>query len=532
MKNIIALVLVVAVIVASQLYLHEQQKIQISVLASQQAGERQQDHAQLSELTQKLEAVQNSVVLMKTEYASAREAQFEALRDKLDDALTTQNNASLQNLRNEVDDIINNGALFQDHTLLAEEALALAEKAKTSGDTKLAAIYYLSAINHAPSEYRFLQAYSDLVMATTDPQTEDIAQLRSVLQVSTYQVPPARIAELLSLLGEAEDREAAVLARQAPTPQSVDWKSQLDDLNTTKTIEESWADSEHIAGLVDTLADTVGSLREEQPDSELLHRAENELDLSRLVLRATLLASTLDTLMANLVASMNQPEKAVSLLQTAEATLGQLWGVDQTGLPMALSNKMDGYPITIKKLSDDFSRIESVRPIANIADLLEQADELSKANFEWIGVPTNPPKNQRKIEEIKTLAEEIFNQSKLITSVKGRKIVELALKRVQKNLADVQRRQFDAYQKWAIGQTAIAFKSYDETNFVTSANDKVWWILKNTKLADIDQALLTSETGNAFRDVLGKLIDKVDGETAFEIQKHLAEGNKKALTDF
>ena len=59
-------------------------------------------------------------------------------------------------------------------------------------------------------------------------------------------------------------------------------------------------------------------------------------------------------------------------------------------------------------------------------------------------------------------------------------------------------------------------------------------ILDHNHLAAIDQALLSPETSRALNDVLGKLLSKANGETAFDMQKILAEPpeRKRQLSDF
>ena len=221
MKNGIVSILAIAALIAVQFYLFIEQKFHASFLAAQQAEARYQDRARLAALEQGIEAVQESLGLIKSDYASAREAQFRELRDKLNDALSNQNHDSFQALRDKVDEIINTGALIQDHSLLAEEAFALAEEAMNTGDSSLASIYYLSSVNHAPSEFRFLKAYSESITRASDARPKDIARLRSVLQLSMYQVPPSNITDLISLLDKVDIREAELLSQQIPQPEPV-----------------------------------------------------------------------------------------------------------------------------------------------------------------------------------------------------------------------------------------------------------------------------------------------------------------------
>jgi hypothetical protein len=121
-------------------------------------------------------------------------------------------------MRHQLDDLVNSGALFPDKTKPALEAVALAKAAEQSGDTNLAKIYYLSAVNHAPSEFSHLKNYADIVFRDPATTAEDFARLKSVLQISLYQIPPASVTNALALLGETEQRENQLIAAQTPKP--------------------------------------------------------------------------------------------------------------------------------------------------------------------------------------------------------------------------------------------------------------------------------------------------------------------------
>ena len=63
---------------------------------------------------------------------------------------------NFSDMRRQLDDLVNSGALFPDKSKPAE-AVALAKAAEQAGETNLAKIYYLSAVNHAPSEFSHLK---------------------------------------------------------------------------------------------------------------------------------------------------------------------------------------------------------------------------------------------------------------------------------------------------------------------------------------------------------------------------------------
>ena len=80
---------------------------------------------------------------------------------------------NFREMHQQLDGLVNSGALFPDKTKPALEAVALAKAAEQAGDTNLAKIYYLSAVNHAPSDFSYLKSYADTVFRDPAVTTED-----------------------------------------------------------------------------------------------------------------------------------------------------------------------------------------------------------------------------------------------------------------------------------------------------------------------------------------------------------------------
>ncbi len=529
MKNItLTTLFVVAItaIIALQFYLHHEQKTQTAFLTALQLESKHTGRIRLDELQHKIDTIQTSLGLIQSDYTSARQAQFRELGARIDDVLETQNDENLQALRKQVDDIVNGGALIRDYSLLAEEAFGLAEDAIDLGDRRLAAIYFLSAINHAPSETKYLEAYSETISSSPDSEPEDMARLRSVLQMSMYQVPPSEIGLLIDLLGEVEKTESELLSREAPAPEPIDWREELDSLAVADTLQSYWSDPETLTSLANGLASIVDVLRLEQPDSPLLSEAESALESIRQVLRASLFTTTIDKLVADLQGSLDKAEKARSLLQSIEINLSQLWAVDSAAFPNELHAKIDEYPRRLRVLAEKVATARSEVAIATIRDYALQASRLEK-NMSKSSKSVN---YQKSINDIDALSTKIIELSSTVYSEAGRKQVNSDLKDLQRIRSEFYRRQLNAYQVWAIHRVNQAFENYEKQNWW--GRDEAMGIMKKYKLASIDQSLLTPETGNAFRDVMSKLLDEADGEIAFRMQKTIAEKPKKPLTDF
>jgi hypothetical protein len=432
---------------------------------------------------------------------------------------------NFREMRQQLDDLVNSGALFADKTKPAMEAVALAKTAEQAGDTNLAKIYYLSAVNHAPSEFSHLKNYAEIVIRDPAVTTEDFARLKSVLQISLYQIPPASVTNALALLSETEQRENQLIAAQTPKPVPVNWQEQFDQITKAFPVDATWSDVKELSKRWEGLNEIAESLREEPSQTNLLDHVENESELTQNVLTASRLAQVMDTILQSMDSSLEQPEKAVSLLQTAEATLGQLWGIDfnVAGWPKALSVKIDAYPKAIQNYVEKVAEVKS-RPSVN-----QIRHELAEAKSYNIEQADN--KYQKALEHYDHCLSEVKAAAANISSTAGRKEVEEALQEIGKLAVSVKRQQFDAYQEWAVN---VCSNAHNIFNTHTSGwfTQRYMNAFDATDLTKVDQGLLAPESARLFNDVVQKFLANMNGDGSFFKTKDLAEGTKKKIEDF
>jgi hypothetical protein len=436
----------------------------------------------------------------------------------------------------QLDDLVSSGALFPNKSKPAGEAVTLAMAAEKAGDTNLAKIYYLSAINHAPSEFSMLNNYAELVFRDSSATTEDFDRLKSVLQISLYQVPPATVTNALDLLNQTVRREEQLLAIQTPKPVPVNWQERFEQLTNSNTLENSWADLKQISLRWDGLSEIVESFHEEQPASELTRQVEQELELTQRVLAATRLAGALDTMMNALDSSSEQPEKAVSLLQSAEAMLGQLWGINSAGWPAALRSKIDQYPKDIQNRVETVAEFKSRPFLAKVESERDSAKSYVEESF-WKSLVAKGHPCQRVVANCDGCYERAVAAAQNISSAQGRKKAEAAMKDIRDIVIDAKRKQFDAYQKRVV---VICKTGFDEHNKVSDwyklgalTTSTARGVFKRSGLVTVDQSLLAPETARLFNDVLGKITGHMDGDGQFATQKEIADENPKLkLEDF
>ena len=447
---------------------------------------------------------------------------------------------NFREMHQQLNDLVNSGALFPDKSKPAAEAVGLALAAEKAGDTNLAEIYYLSAINHAPSEFSMLKGFAELVFHDSSAAPEDFDRLKSVLQISLYQIPPANITNALTLLNETVRRQDQLLATQTPRPVPVNWQEWFDQLVKSNTLENSWSNLTRISSRWDDLNEIVESLHEEQPASDLTKQVEQELEVTQRVLAAARLTTALDTIMKTLATSSNHPEMAVSLLQTAEETLGQVWGIDSTGWPGALLTKVKQYPNDIHSNVEIVAKVKSQPFLKTVQEARDAATNYVQKGH-WQSVVAEGHPYQRTIRNCDTCYETAAAAAQNISSTECRTIAEAAMNEIRELEVNVRRLQFDDYQKWVIGLCTDTFQKYDDAHFMldptTRSSVKARQFFTESSFVEVDEALLAPETSHLFNDVLAKLINEMDGKMTFTCQHEMAhpeivEKSKKKLEDF
>jgi hypothetical protein len=445
-----------------------------------------------------------------------------SLADQQQKEQRAERETNFREMRRQLDDLVNSGALFPDKTKPALEAVALAKAAEQAGDTNLAKIYYLSAVNHSPSEFSMLNDYAELVFRDSSATTEDFDRLKSVLQISLYQIPPANITNALSLLNETMRREEQLLAAQTPKPVPVNWEERFEQLTNSNALENSWTNLNQISSRWDGLNEIVESLQEEQPDSDLTERVERELELTQRVLAAARLTSAMDTIMAALDTSSEQPEKAVSLLQTAEATLGQLWGINSAGWPTTLQAKVDQYPKDIQ------SHVEIVAEVKSRPAVEKLTFALADAKNYKIGTASD--KYQRALLYYDGCVSNATEAAQNISSAAGRKKADAVIKEIRDLAVDAKRKQFDIYQAWVVNVCKDAHEKF--ISWGNWGTGGYMGAFDATHLTSVDQGVLAPETAHLFNDVLQEFLAKMNGDGQYWKSKDLAEVRKKKLEDF
>ena len=96
--------------------------------------------------------------------------------------------------------------------------MKLAEDALSRKDYEFAEVYILSAINHRPSEIKYINKYYEhfITRNETPPNIDKLQRFSDILDVAIYQVNPDNIAEVLKIKEAIEKKQRDILESETP----------------------------------------------------------------------------------------------------------------------------------------------------------------------------------------------------------------------------------------------------------------------------------------------------------------------------
>ena len=410
-----------------------------------------------------------------------------------------------------------------------QKALELAQKARTDGQLDLAKIYYVSAISHSPDDASILSAYADAVFASK-PSAEDLARLRSITQVAMYQISPEQIPKALAILAKTTPGEVSQASQPGKIVPKSDWVGKLRDL-TRVPLDMIFSDPAKLQARMDGLAEIADALTDQpSPNGDLEKQLTADFRKTEQTLAATKTTALLDQYLANLTASADKdPIKAVSIVQAAESVMAQLWGLDLGGLPGPLQKKIDAYPLRLKAGVDRIAEVKSAPFLAEIQKQMQRAKGVSsESNGPQIGMPGPLQTACDTYEDCFTKAQQAYAQ---VSSETLRKQLEPQLTAMRDFVISMKKKQFDAYQKWAVGEITRPFEAYDKSHWATDSD--IMQFFDSYNIAKIDQNSLAPDTARMFNEVVGKFLSQLNSaEKVVKCERKMANAQKIKLENF
>jgi hypothetical protein len=434
-----------------------------------------------------------------------------------------------------------------------EDALKLAEGAKSAGNTELALVYLVNAIRSQPRDIRLLRKYTAWVLESKNPTI--IRGAENLLQEALYGVAAKDVQEVAKQLEDVTNARVAQ-ENNSEHPKDNDLTPAASFVELEKVPLESFSGDRtkvearigELSSLLEQideadqqdskLRDPVNSLNLraaakqwiDQPDSKLRDQVNLRMEeaqacalahqvLNLAALRFNNLATTEALVASN--ATDNHRAAALSALQATEAVVNQVWSVPLAVITPELREKLIVLP-------------ESLRTQAEkIQDSVGKVD-IDIAREVWKKRPNQTSdKMQDRIIGCQAAIEVC---SKTLSKVQGpdsKKEAAALYAQMSGEIKELKERQFALYQKWATSVIEETRKRYDDRK--VSSDQDAFAAFYEKDIRKVDQALLSPEVAQFLQAVFSKLLAELDGPGQAQLQKHMSfdnRVNKKSLEDF
>lgn len=380
----------------------------------------------------------------------------------------------------------------------AESALKLSEDACARKDYELSEVYILSAINHRPSEIKFINKYYEhfIVKSETPLNIDKLQRFSDILDVAIYQVNPENIADVLKIKYEIEKRQKDIL--ESETPQSSQIEKDIDNNFNNVVSGELSVDSiakksditkallERILSINELLSsDTVqperfAILNEELEYSKSLYAVSVALD------SACTISKKIDKLIPSKDSGNDKNAKiAKNQINTAISFLSQIWSVDTARISV-LDEKAAELFGKLEKQDKTANVILSKRSVAEIEKIFGKIREMAKDDI------------KSKTSLIESVNEESKKIDKLLSEIQDKDLYYKTRDNTMNGISEIMKKlEFERrkkYQKWAVGEIAKANKLCGEEDYDSAFK----------YLNPIDTTLLLSNVYSLYNDVFEK----------------------------
>lgn len=380
----------------------------------------------------------------------------------------------------------------------AESALKLAEEALSRKDYEFAEVYILSAINHRPSEIKYINKYYEHFIAKdgTSPNIDKLQRFSDILDVAIYQVNPENIVAILRIKEGIEKKQRDILESETPQTSRIgkDIDNDFDNVisgelsidNIAKKPDITKALLERILSINELLSsdtvqpDRLAILNEELEYTKSLYAVSVALD------SACTISKKIDKLNPNKDSGNDKNANiAKNQINTAISFLSQIWSVDTARISV-LDDKAAELFGKLERQDKTANVILSKRSIAEIERIFGEIREMAKDDI------------KSKTSLIESVKEESKKIDKLLSEIQDKdlyyKTRDNTLNGISEIIKKLELERRKKYQKWAVREIAEANELCGEKRY-----DSAFKCLK-----PIDTTLLFSNVYSLYSDVFEK----------------------------
>ncbi len=410
--------------------------------------------------------------------------------------------------------------------IAADTAIKLAEDASKEKNFDLAEVYCLSAINHKPSEIKYLVAYSSIILNNIKPLTiERLQRLSDILDLSIYQVAPEAISEVLDIKEKIEVAQKDLLSADVSiTPEInrdsflIDYKNVIEGKLSISAIARGNEISKHLKERLLELNELISNPLAE--NEEILN-LNSELERTNSIYEAQLALDSANVILKkaesiNLNSTLDDARIVQSQINAANSLLSQVWSTDTTSIP-ALDKEAKEAMLRILKLEQTTNKILSKPALVDAEKILEEIHSIYKNSFKTYA---------QRIKEINELSKKMSSFASKIQDREMYDSLEDSSVNIANMLKELEKERYLAYQKWALDNLENARVQLDRD----SGADNAWKVFENC-LKEINVSLLLSDVNSLYTAIYSDCATKSKKGTEMMFAK--ASVTKfKSLDDF
>ncbi len=400
--------------------------------------------------------------------------------------------------------------------------LELARNAKKANDRKLAAFLYLNLIGKSPADFEMLEEYVKFVSESETITKQELDELYSLVMVSVFKVPAVQVKKVLDMAQKIQTKRDDIAKKEAG-----EVKANPRDLVADADRLLRQADPPPIgeSALRKMILDGNSLMGELDQESQKYKELEALVEEISIVVQAVQKKEYIEACLKRLESENLDSDFALSIIQAAESTLPTLYGlkIPASRMPPGLKKAIDDLPTMVKKSVEEISLKRSEKTLEELRNLVNEllAIPLDKSEETWETVA-------KSIEEKAKIV-----QAKIagITSSAAVSTAASEIVKVQNRLNFVRKGQYNAYQRWAVGQLNSAFAEYNEYNWKKIGENAAWNILIGNKIETIDIGLMSPDVARCYNDIVPKLLAQFKPTGLPAWYKLCVDSKKVALED-
>ncbi len=411
--------------------------------------------------------------------------------------------------------------------IAAERAFVLAQEAAAKGESDIAEVYFLNAINHLPTEIKILNAYADFILnGKEDVNLERIQRFTGILDLAIYQVSPDSIPDVQSIRERIIKKQEAILSAETSSNEKEEGKFKQ-NCEIVFNGKLSFAQIEKESNISDKLKERLDLLNELNSDEFVVLQKDDDGEKIAKAIETTsamfFISHTLDSVAEVLKKAdglikegdCDKMQIAREQLNAANSLLSQVWGYDCSPMP-TLHVNADKAQEQILARNKEINKILSKKECSKVDKCLREIENIYENNF-------NP--YTKRINEIKEIGEKI---SLLLQQIPdedmNKEYSQKSTKSVMEKLKTLERERYLKYQKRALEKLKLAKGRLD------SKSDK--WGVFHEYLKDINPSFLLPDIGTLYAKIQEKYFGEPEDQFKILMEKAEAFDKLKTLDNF